>query len=126
MLEQYYDKNGWDKYIQPEELQNAEIYIDNIKNIKYVGHGGTCIAFVDDNNNEPLVIKVCLKDRMVVNDSKMFVAFSKCLQGNGIKILPIIDILFEDKNLFIYSQNYCQTIIDINSLVLSKILKIIR
>jgi hypothetical protein len=127
MLEQYYDKNGWDQYVESNELGGADEYIKTFPNIKYIGHGGTCIAFTNnDTQNHSVVIKVCLKKRMVANNSNSFLAFSKCLQNNGIKILPIIDILYEDNTVFIYSQSFCHTIFSINSLVLSKILKIIK
>lgn len=122
MLEQYYDKNGWNNIIGLDQLQNVDNFLNNIVGIKYIGHGGTCIAFI---NSDKVVIKVCLKNRMVTCNSKTFIAFSKCLQGNGIKILPILDILFEDDNFFVYTQHFCHTIININALVLSKILKII-
>ena len=65
MLEQYYDKNGWDQYVKSNELEGANEYIKSFTNIKYIGHGGTCIAFTNnDTQNQSVVIKVCLKKRM--------------------------------------------------------------
>ncbi len=125
MLELYYDKNGWDKYVQLDKLQNVEKFINGIKNVKYIGHGGTCIVFSDNDISKKQVIKVCLKNRMITNNSRTLISFSKCLQGNGINILPVIDVLFEDDYFFVYTQKYCHTIFDINAIVLLKILKII-
>jgi hypothetical protein len=131
MLRNYYNQNGWDQSIQEEDLNNVEKYISSIKNITYLGHGGTCIAFYQNDdpldNKQPLiVIKVCMKKTLVTSSGNVFVGFTKSLIGNGIKILPMIDILYEDEKFLVYTQNYCQTVHEINAIIISKILKIIK
>jgi hypothetical protein len=65
MLKQYYEQNGWDKYIEYDKLNKVEEYISNISQIKYLNHGGTCIAFMKEikesfSNSDPIVIKICI------------------------------------------------------------------
>ena len=64
MLELYYDKNGWDKYIHLDKLHNVDKFICAIQNVKYIGHGGSCIVFASDDMLKQQVIKVCLKNKM--------------------------------------------------------------
>jgi len=130
MLRKYYNQNGWDQSIQVDDLNNVEKYINSIENLNYLGHGGTCIAFYQNsgslNNTQPIVVKVCIKKTLIMSSGKVFAEYTKSLVGNKIKILPIIDILYEDEKFLVYTQDYCQTVHKINALILSKILKIIK
>jgi hypothetical protein len=123
MLKKYYSLNGWDKLFEWDALKKAQQYLDHITGLKYLGHGGTCVAFLDANKT---VIKLCTKRNFPMTNSKTFVDYSKFLIGSGVKILPIKEILYEDKQFFIYSQDQCNPVYRVNKLILVKILAIIH
>ena len=45
MLKDYYCQNGWNNLITETDLEGVEKYLQGIKDLQYIGHGGTCIAF---------------------------------------------------------------------------------
>lgn len=127
MLNKYYFETGWNKKVELKKLDGVENFINTLPNIQYVGHGGTCIAFTsDDSKYNGLIIKVCIKNNLMLKTADTFLNYSKFLTMNKIKILKPDKILYEDDNFFIYTQPSCQQISNINDITMSKILHIIH
>lgn len=127
MLKNYYDLNKWNEIINSQHLNNVDTFLDSISPINYIGHGGTCIAFKSENNVfKNLVIKVCLKNNNMLKNSKIFMNYSNFLINSNVKILPPIDIIYEDEYFIIYTQNECSILYSVNDLIMVKILKIIK
>jgi len=125
MLSDYFAQTSWNKSISIEKLQSVQKFVEQIKNIQYVGHGGTCVAFVsDDNNNE--IIKVCIKNNSMLSSGQKFIDFSNFLIGNNVKIISPNKLLYEDQYFIVYSQDKCIPITNIDDYIMVKILEIIK
>lgn len=125
MLKKYFKENGWYNYVTETDLKGPESFLmEYFKNkVHYMGHGGTCIAFATEKYD--MAIKVCLKTNDVLKNKKAFLAYSKFLLDSEVKILEPKEILYDDNNFIIYTQEICNLIYSINTLSLIKILKII-
>lgn len=126
MLFKYYKENGWSQIIKPEDLDKPNEFLKKhfqSDKIQYMGHGGTCIAFL--SWKDMMAIKVCIKKNDILKSGKAFMSYSNFLLDNGVKILEPKEILYSDDNFIIYSQEICSLLYSINTLSLIKILKII-
>lgn len=123
-MEKYYKLTGWDKIINLDCLSNINIFLETIQPIEYIGHGGTCVTFKKSEASD-IVYKICLKKK--ISNSKKFIMLSNFLIKNNIKVLGVVDVLFENDDFYVYTQKYCCPISDIknNHIAMSKILKII-
>lgn len=85
-------------------------YLDNIlKKYKmneqtFIGAGGDASAFTYDNNQ---IIKICAKKNAYFKLFSSAEQFKKISQENSNFLLSIIDLIYEDERVFIYSQNKC-------------------
>jgi hypothetical protein len=84
------------------KFQDAEKYINLIRDIKYFDHGSTCLCYNDNNT----VYKICQKDKLNINE---FTDKYNYLLSKGIDILES-KIIYEDSTSFIYSQPKCYTL----------------
>jgi len=128
LLTKYYYENGWEHKLHLEMLTNVENFLNlQIQLLHYTGHGGTCCVFVsDDPDYANQVIKVCIKNESMLKTSDTFLNFCTMLSDNHIKILKPNKILYENEYFFIYTQNICFPIYELNHLSVVKILTIIK
>lgn len=125
MLKQYYLLNGWSKTINYSLLENVEKFIEQLPHLTYCGCGGTCICFLS-SLYPGSVIKICKKNESVLKSSKSFLNYCDMLKSNDVNILGVNEIIWENENFFIYTQNECSLIYSVNKLILVKILKFVR
>lgn len=77
----------------------------NLTKKNLLGSGGDASAF-KYNDNE--VIKICAKKNDHFKNDKCALDFAKISQKYKNVFLPVNKLLYEDENVFIYTQYYCQ------------------
>lgn len=115
----------WESHIVDDTIGNMINFVAEL-NLIYVGFGGSCISFINENDNN-IIYKVCLKkDNTVMANSKKFIRHMNILIKNKINALPALDVVYEDDYFFIYTQNFCNPISTINANNLCMMLKSIK
>jgi hypothetical protein len=108
----------------PEEIFHPMIDYMSRYQLSYLGYGGTCLSYIDPHN---IVYKICLKENNVVLQTPdAFLAHCNSLRLAGVNILPPIDIVFDNEHFIVYTQDFCNPISKINSLVIIETLRSLR
>jgi len=125
MLHDYYTYNGWNNFFPYDKLIPVTEYLKtHFDNLTYLGRGDTCIVFRDGSTNT--VIKICKKNSGYMKDYATFKAHSDRLILNKIKILPPLEVLYDDHLFFIYRQHLCIPVFNIQKDSIIEILEIVK
>lgn len=125
MIKEYYIEAGWNtRGISIEQLDGVESFLSSLGDIKYRGHGGTCVTY--KKPHATVVIKACLKNNGIMKSSEEFIKHSKMLQSHGIKLLPPLEILYEDDLFFVYTQQRCKLMGEVTPLSTISMFEIIK
>lgn len=112
----------WKPFLDSNIILNVDTFLSNL-DLNFLGYGNTCISFTDNNK---IVYKMCFKNDTCLSSADAFMQHVNNLIKGEVKILPPIDIIYEDTYFLVYTQHYCDLIDDINSNNLWRILKHIR